>query len=242
MLTFIIWSWKGWQGNMYKARHVNAFCRMLHANVTLPHKIVCITDDPTDIDQTLCETYPLWEEFKGLTSSGKPNCFRRLKMFQRDFAKQFGSRLVSMDLDCVILQNIDSLFEDKVQFKILEGRSCKYNGSLWMLTPGVHPEVWDKFDPIRSPQIIVARRKKTDAMQDKLVGSDQAWMSIMIKDAATWKLGFDQAICSYVLHNSRGKIHPANKIVFFAGGTKPWDKAVRAQNGKLFEEYGKYDH
>jgi len=44
-LTFILWKWTGWRKQIYTSERVNIFCRMLRANLSIPHKIICITDD-----------------------------------------------------------------------------------------------------------------------------------------------------------------------------------------------------
>lgn len=239
--TFILWKWVGWRGEIYTANTINTFCKMLRANLKdLPHNIICITDDPTGI--TECETYPLWAEWPNLMSVGKPNCFRRLRLFHSEFSKTLGSRLVSIDVDCVIRGDISHLFYDDVPFKILQGKHSRYTGSLWMLRPGVHEHVWTDFHPVKAPQEIIEARKQTKYAKLKLVGSDQAWMSLKIDNAAIWPIGSNQEIISYRLDllQPENRVPPQSKIVVFAGGVKPWDTQCRDRTPSLYATWMSY--
>jgi hypothetical protein len=130
MLTFVCWKWhkdakQQWRRN-YNSNHVLALYRMLKANVTMPFRLICVTDDPGGLDDRI-EVIPLWDHFPVANRGAKPNCYRRLYAFSKEAEALFGKKFVSIDLDLVILKNIDSLFEGGEDFKIMQGWAAPYN-------------------------------------------------------------------------------------------------------------------
>jgi hypothetical protein len=89
--TIIVSLYRGWRSG-YDCRHVNAIARALAAYMTIPYQLVCVTDIPAGI--TECETYPLWDVGVGKVGYGKPNCFWRLRLHDKEFGRQFGERPV----------------------------------------------------------------------------------------------------------------------------------------------------
>jgi hypothetical protein len=120
-------------------------CNMISRNLDLPHRFLCITDDPAGVS---CETYPLWNEPNVNLPQGRPNCYRRLKVFG-DFGKELGDRLMSIDLDAVITGNITQIVDRKEDFVIWKdvSQSTLYNGGMWCMTPGTRKQVWESFPP-----------------------------------------------------------------------------------------------
>lgn len=246
MLTVVCWLWgngytgAGWRP-VYTAEHVNTFARMFRTHCTLPHRIVCITDMPQGI--TECDTYPLWRSWPDLTSNGTPNCYRRLRLFDERFTRDelHAERVLHMDIDCVILKNIDPLLQLSMSqgLRIVKGlRNTRYNGSMYLIEPGHYQHLWDDFNPAASPLILRAYR---GANGKRIIGSDQAWISYNVKNAATWtkhdgvwQLG-QWAHAPTERNNAR--------IVFFAGGYKPWHKGIcRRPHGatQLFDAYAEH--
>jgi hypothetical protein len=183
---------------------------MIGRNLDLPHKILCITDDPVGVK---CETYPLWHEPNINLPEGRPNCYRRLKVFG-DFGKELGDRLLSIDLDAVITGNITPIVDRPEDFVIWGdvAKNTHYNGGFWIQTPGSRKQVWDNFDPL-APQI---------TKKHNIVGSDQAWVShVLGPGEAMWTT--KDGVYSYRNHLRNGMIPkpPDAKIVFFHGKTDP---------------------
>lgn len=177
MLTFVCWLWQGWRP-VYGAAHVNTLARMLRANVSVQHKLICVTDSPTGINE--CETFPVWPAPQ--VKQTKPqNSYLRLRLFDPDFARQFGDNIISIDLDCAVLKNIDDLFTGD-SFRAVRGECAPINGSMWQLPRGDHANVWRDFDPATSPQQIEAFQHNGK----RIGGSDQAWMSMNIPNPRTW--------------------------------------------------------
>jgi hypothetical protein len=151
----------------YTPDHVHTLQRMVARHTTVPHRFLCVTDDPCGLE---CETLPLWDT---LEAGG---CYHRLRMFDPDF-DAFGERWTSIDLDCVVTGNIDHLLRPDADFAIHRyaygGRPLQhYNGGLITMTRGARPQVWEQFHAQESTALM---RRRNDL--GVLIGSDQAWIS-----------------------------------------------------------------
>lgn len=218
MITILLWKWK--QVNYrssFNADAVNTMVSMIGRNLDLPHRFLCITDDPEGVK---CETYPLWTEPDVRLEQGRPNCYRRLKVFG-EFGKELGDRLFSIDLDTVITQNITPLLDRPEDF-VIWGDTAKntlYNGGIWLMTPGTRKRVWDKFTPM-APQI---------TKKHGIVGSDQAWIShVLGPGEATWTT--KDGVYSYRNHLKQGRLPkpPDARLVSFHGIVNPWSPEAQA--------------
>jgi hypothetical protein len=226
--VFVGWKWKqpGCR-SAYDEHHVNVWASMLRRSFKGEARIICITDDPKGVQ---CETFPLWSDHATVPNPNGldlPSCFRRLKIFSEPQTRAMGiakgSKVVSMDLDVVLLGDVTDFFAHATNEFMGWRRPGTpqhppgYNGSIFMFRTGTLDHVWDTFDPVRSP--IKARRIKH-------YGSDQGWMSYCLSATAPgWgKLdgiySFSSDICA--------KPWPPNaRIVMFNGKAKPWHPLVQ---------------
>jgi hypothetical protein len=229
LLTILTWLWKKpGSRTEYTAEHVNIWAAMVSRNLTIPHRIACVTDMPEGIDPYIKIIVPPGE-FEGLETptwnGDKPNCFRRLTMFRPDASDIFGERFVCMDLDCVIAANIDTLFDREDDFVMYKGTSFDrpYNGSLMMLRAGTRPQVYLDFteeNAIKSGQ--------------KYVGSDQAWISYCLgPNEQTWS--FEDGICWW--HSQYNSQITVKRIMFFPGQIKPWESVKAGVDKWIIENY-----
>lgn len=229
MITFVCWKWRD---PTYRTRFhpvfVNIFAAMLARHYRAPHRLICVTDDPVDVQ---CETFPLWKDHGKLRNpSGAclPSCYRRLKLFDVATTRAMGieddERVVSMDLDVVMISDLVPLFETEVDFQGWKGigswRPVVYNGSLSMFRAGRLQKLWDEFDPVQSPK---------QTREAKYFGSDQAWISYRMNGTAP---GWDrpEGVYSYArdVHPIDGKPLPANaRLIFFNGKRKPWERQTQ---------------
>lgn len=147
-------------------------------------------------------------------------CFARLRMFDYGWQKnrKIDDRLVCLDLDMIIVNYLDPLFDRAEDFVILGGghsvNPCPYNGSVFMLRPGRHGEVWTDFSI-----------EKAKAIKYYQFPDDQAWFAAKIPNAATWPCGRKSGIYAFMKpgwpfdHNL-----PNNaRIVAFPGAREPKD-------------------
>lgn len=209
------WATPGYRAK-FTSEHVNTLRRMVLRHYQAPHRFICVTDDPADLDGGI-EVVPLWDDYASVpnpTGGGRPSCYRRLKLFDPAMAEVIGERFVMLDLDCVICGDLSPLFdrpEDAVFWKS-PTNEWPYNGAMFMANTGARPQLWQDFDPHESPKLTQAAGYR---------GSDQAWIS--------YKLGWNEAtwtdrdgVYYYGKIRNRQSV-PANaKIIFTTGGSAPW--------------------
>lgn len=177
---------------VYTAEHVNTLRRMVARCYNHPHRFFCVTDDPTGLYADI-EYVPMWSDHFDLVNpshpTNRPNCYPRLKLFDREMAKVFGPRYVSLDLDMVMVDDVVPLWDRPEGFVIYDARGDDhYNGSMFLQTAGVHQEVWDDFDPVQSPQLTTRAGMR---------GSDQAWIRYKLSpNAATWS--YEEGVYAYL--------------------------------------------
>ena len=228
--TIVTWKWKpkNHYHTSFSPETVNVLRDMVRRNFPHPHRFVCVTDDPEGIDKGI-EIVPLGDLYADIPNpslQNGPSCYRRLRMFGAEAESTFGKRFVSLDLDCVIVGEMASVWDRSEDF-IAWGdtsRRNKYNGSMILLTAGSRTKVWEQFDPIESP-------KKT--RHQGLLGSDQAWLHYCLgPNEPIW--GRADGVYSFRNHLEDRPGRPSNmklpenaRIIFFHGNINPWDTEVR---------------
>lgn len=241
-LTVVTWKWqpKGRYRSNFTHEHVNTMLRMVQRNFSKPFQFVCVTDDWRKFDSAI-RVVPLWNDLADVPSphgEGNPSCYRRLKAFSREAVEILGPRIVSVDLDAVVTGSLDPLWDREEDF-VGWNRPIKLrrystthvtwlNGSMWMLRTGTRTKVWTEFDPVKSPKLTQERR---------LFGSDQAWMSYMLPNEASWSSS--DGVLSYRenLKTSGFKLPESARIVFFNGGVDPWSEVALKQCPWIPEYY-----
>lgn len=230
VLNVVLWKWKqlGFR-DTYISEYVNIVAGMLRFNLLgIPLRIICVTDDPIDIDP-LVETFPLWDDHSTvLNASGRhlPSCYRRLKLFDRATQQALGindgDRILSLDVDTIIIQSFTDIIaridKSKAVFAGWGVRGVHhqtvFNGSFWTFHAGDHlQEMWSLFDPVRSPALCLA---------NGFLGSDQAWLSMnfaLRKDVLPIRT---PEFISYPREVRRRSLDRRARIVFFHGSRKPW--------------------
>jgi hypothetical protein len=104
VITVVSWLWKQPGGRTkFTTEHVAIWADMVRRNISMPHRIACVTSEwdlPEGVERI--EPPGEFEDVQPKWGPNRPNCYRRLSMFRRDAADIFGERFVCMDLDCVI--------------------------------------------------------------------------------------------------------------------------------------------
>jgi hypothetical protein len=221
MHTIVTWLWRPrsrWRTD-YSASDVNGLVEQLARHVTVPHRVVCVTDMPEGIE---CETIPLWPDVMTPRQAGTgANCWNRLRAFANDAAGIFGTdRILSIDLDVAIYSNIDDLVLEQAPFRITRkaDQPRHYNGSLWSLKLGAHPEVWQDFDPGSSPMIA---HEMLEMRGIKPTGSDQSWFTHKLRGVPTW--GREHGLYHYWALDDKRRLPPNCRMLFFSGKVKQAD-------------------
>lgn len=229
MITVVCWLWNQPEYRVkFTSQHVNTWASMVSRNLTIPHRLLCITDNPAGID---IDTYPLWDEFSNLSAphwpkNKRPQCYRRIKAFDPDMRKVLGKRFASIDLDCVVTGCLDPILSREEDFIICESPKKRHNnyvGCMWMMDTGCRPQVYHEFG-----QQAVDKAKSW-------TGSDQAWvMQKLGRGEAVWNQ--DDGIYSY--RNDKRNLPIDNmRIVFFNGKNNPWDEHIQKQHSWVQQHY-----
>jgi uncharacterized protein YbdZ (MbtH family) len=163
MLSVLCWSWAG----KFEPVYINRLRAALAIHLHLDHEVVCVTDNPDGIDSDI-RTLPITE----LTDT--PRCRRRMKQYDPDFARDIGDRILSIDLDVVIVDDLTPIVdrpEPIVCWKV--GYASVYSGSFVLYDSDALHGLWERFkaDPDGYPKTAWPTG----------VGSDQAMLNHYLK-------------------------------------------------------------
>lgn len=226
MISVVCWKWSrpGYRSTFH-GEHVNALARMVWRWYRPDARVICVTNDPTGINSGI-KILPDAEDFAYLPSphgGNNPTCYRRLRAFHPDAAQWFGERFVSIDLDVVATAELAPLWDRPEAFvgwrDPFYGGRGQMCGSMMLLTAGAHPEVWNDFDPKRSPALAAAAGFR---------GSDQAWISYKLRGSPTWSKA--DGVYSYRadIEKNGGRLPADARMVMFHGQTDPWSERAQA--------------
>lgn len=229
-LTIMTWFWKQPGGRtVYGPDTVNVWADMVRRNLSMPHRIACVTAHPEGIDSGIDIIDPPgdFEDIKLPTwGPDKPQCLRRIALFRPDAASIFGKRFVSMDMDSIVMGPLDPLFDRPDDFVMFAGTTAHrpYNGSLLMMDAGARPQVYEKMTP-----------EGAIKAGSRFIGSDQAWIS--------WVLGRGEKTWTHWdgvhAYNSMKSGNEKTRVLFFFGNPKPWDLLHDARIAKYYRKAGK---
>lgn len=229
------WKWKPPAGyrSHFGAEQVNTLASMVARHYDAPHEMVCVTDDPKGIDPAI-RVIPLWRDHAKVPSPWgfrNPSCYRRLKVFSHEARELIGPRFVSLDLDVVITGDMRPIWDRPEDF-VIWGDTAKgtpYNGGMFLLRAGTRPQVWEKFDPVRSPML---------GKRHGYVGSDQAWIATCLGSKEP-KWSKADGVYSYrnEIAPNGGKLPEDARIVLLHGRHDPWDADILAKHAWVREHY-----
>jgi hypothetical protein len=226
------WNAPGYRSS-FSSEQVNISRRMVQRHYPRPLRFICVTDDPRGLDPEI-EAVPLWTEhaeLKNITWRDGPSCYRRLKVFSRDFARIAGARFVCIDLDMVIVGDLRPLWDRPEPFVIWNphNRRVKYCASMFLMDAGAHAKIWESFDPRRSLDLARAAGCR---------GSDQAVINYHVRRSPCWSP--DDGVYSYrdqVMIPRRGSLPPDARVVIFCGKPDPWEAIAHERSPWIREHY-----
>lgn len=235
MLRIVCWKWKphiSTYRSKFSAEHVNTLRNMVARHYRSPHEMVCITDDPTGIDGDI-RIVPLWSDHANVMNPHgirNPSCYRRLKIFSKEAADFIGPRFVSIDLDVVITGDMRPVWDRDIDFMIWGDTAVgtPYNGSMFMMNAGARSQVWEQFDPVRSPAL---------GRQKKYIGSDQAWIAACLgPNEKKWTR--NDGVYSFRNEVMKTRRFPSDaRIVIFHGQFDPWMQQVQLAHPWIKHHY-----
>ena len=133
-------------GMKFDAEYVNRLHKMVEKNLTLPHRFICFTDNPNGFDDGI-EVFPLPPiTFK----EGPERGWRKLSVFNKTLQNLEGKALC-LDVDVVIINNINYLFEEDGDFRIIKDwgypkSSYVGNSGCYRFNIGEHADVLEYFE------------------------------------------------------------------------------------------------
>lgn len=216
--SFVCWKWRnpGYRST-FGPETVNTLRRMIARWYRRPHEFICVTDDVRGLDSGIrcIPDRADWRDLPSPYGLRGPSCYRRLRAFHPDAARDFGHRFVSLDLDVVVLRELEPLVDRDEDFVGWQDphHPKQFCGSIFMLTAGSRPDVWNRFDPKSSPRLAAAAGYR---------GSDQGWVSYCLAGEAKW--GRPAGIASFRRDLRDGALlpHVDDRLVVFHGRHDPW--------------------
>lgn len=159
-------------GTKYGAEYVNRLYNMVKRHLTLPFKMVCLTDISEGITPEV-ECYPIPP--LDLPEGSPERGWNKLSTFEPDLYGLQGNALF-LDLDVVIVDNIDCFFQQEGDFLIIHDWKRPWritgNSSVYRFKIGAFPEVLPYF------------RKNFDDIRQKF-RNEQAYLSWFIDQHGT---------------------------------------------------------
>lgn len=232
MLTVVLWKW----GKKFGVAHVAKMRHMLSRHLSMPHRIVCITDRPKELPTgiepaSMPKTLP-WD-VKGL---------RRMWLYSSEAGK-LGDRLLQLDLDMILTDSIDPIVDRSEPFVIWKSDSnfkdkWAYNASVMLITPGSQEPLWQRYmaDPWK-----IFKEADADGWNSK-VCSDQAIACYLLKDQDVPVWTEADGIRAYRVfagkHGDRGQVLPdGTRIVSFHGPRDPSQPELQAKSPWILEHW-----
>lgn len=244
-LHVVMWLWKGWRA-IYSRKDINAVVTMLRERGNLPDsaRVLLLTDQPEDWASLRTralgvEEYKLWPDPVPRLGPGRPNCFRRLRLFnpadQRALGIEADDIIMSMDADSVVCGDVTSLLAPIAarlcNFAGMGGQAARIHGSLFAFRAFSHADLWSRFHPQLSP-IQLAQWKAAGTAG---IGSDQAWMSRHVSGEFLWQR--EHGCYSFSRHGLCLSPSYTRDAVYwsFAGTNKPGSEFVKQVRPDLYD-------
>ncbi len=142
---------------------------MVQRHLTLPHRFVCATDDPSGLDAGI-GTVPL--------PPGLVGYWNKVSLFKAGLFEP-GNRILYLDLDVVVVASIDFLHQGSGELHAIRNwrtKSGAFNSSVMYFEAGRYDFVFDRFLPQAAE--VVARH----------IG-DQDWICEQVPEAKSFPVG-----------------------------------------------------
>lgn len=214
-------------GAMYSADYVNKLFGMVSRNLKKSFKFYCLTDDESGIRSEVI-TKPLPDLY--VPEKNRVSPWRKLSMFAKELYDIKGKTLF-LDLDILIIDNIDELFDYSKKFAIIENWTQKGQGignsSVYCFEFGSYPFVLDSYN--ENPEKAVSEYDNEQIFLSKKLGSEVEFFP------ASWIKSFKRhCVAGRLLRFFIApKIPNGAKIIAFHGRPRPHQAEEGRWPGKL---------
>ena len=191
-------------GTRYSAAYVNNLRAMVARNLTVPHRFLCITDDPSGVES---ETRPM--------ALDVPTWWGKVELFSHPVP----GRLLFFDLDTVIAGNIDAFAAYDGPFCVVKpfiDRGGGINSGIMSIAPDFGRHIWKRFE--RDPEAAIKRAH--DEADPPWNVSDQRWIELNVDHFDYWQDLLPGQVVSYK-RDCRDGLPPDARVVSFHGHPDP---------------------
>jgi hypothetical protein len=201
---------------------VHRLAMQLRSSLTMPHRLVVISDLPAHAFCSDLVHVDLVRHFGELRALG--GCWLRLKCFAPELEPVLGQRWAWIDLDSVIVGNLDPLLDRPEPLVLYRSDSIigqNWNGSFVLGGVG-SARIWAEFDPSTAPLMIKHARRLRNGGTSRLGGprgTDQAWLHLICPPQTPSVSARDGVL---YWQPGRYPVLPRHaRMVTFAGAMKP---------------------
>lgn len=197
-------------GKLYGPEFVNKLYSMVKRNITIEFRFACMTDDPEGINENI-EIFPIP---KICMPEGRPTSgWKKLTVFSKNIGDLSGKTLF-LDLDVVIVDNIDELFNYSDKLSIIENWTQKNKGignsSVFCYEIGKYVDVLEHY-----------KSNMENVISE--YGNEQTYISKYIGDISFWP---EEWCRSFKFHSI-----PKGPMRYFKTPTIPTDCKIIAFHG-----------
>jgi hypothetical protein len=190
-------------GTRYGPEYVNVLHDMVRRHLTVPHRFVCFTDDPSGV---LCETQPIVPKL--------PRWFGKVTLFGHPVP----GRILFFDLDMVIVGNIDGFAQYQGPFCLVKpfNRDWGFGSAIMSIGPYFGRHIWDEF--ARDPEAAIQRcHAEADPPGNH---GDQRWIELHVERADYWQDLLPGQVVGY-RRDCREGLPPGARVASFHGRLDP---------------------
>lgn len=241
-LAVVTWLWAAPE-SPFGPEYVNRLHSMLQRHLRAPHKLYCITDNPvTDFDSGI-ETVSMSPNFLRHADmrAGNRSCFRRLRIFDAGMALDFGPRILQLDLDAVIVDDVTPLFARTEPLVLCvqnrPARRTVYNPSAALFDAGVLHEMWERFDAAPRETWLEAKRRGWSCSDMAVINDFVSRLPVGDpRRPAAWTEA--EGMVAYWRDVKKdGALPPGARMVLFYGNSNPGDASVQAKSPWVAEHW-----
>lgn len=192
-------------GGVYDYKYVNNLVDGIKENLTIDHRIVCLTDNPKGFTKSIDEVIKFKNEF--------PKWWGKIELFRPHLFED--QQVFYFDLDTFIVGSLD-------QIVFYDGEFCALRDFYHLHTMGSGVMSWNGNRVIRIYDEFM--RNPRAAMNQFAAEGDQAWINTHKPSIDYFQDMFPNEVVSYKAHcavNGQSKLPKNAKVVCFHGKPRP---------------------